>query len=41
MDECDQLIVVRKANIYFDGNGMGRSAILDNNSKVTLGIMQP
>lgn len=41
MNNFNQVTVVKKANIYFDGNVTSRTVILEDNSKVTLGIMQP
>lgn len=40
MDKFTNVTVIKKANLYFDGNVSSRTAILADGSKVTLGIMQ-
>ncbi|MCM3135453.1 pyrimidine/purine nucleoside phosphorylase [Paenibacillus polysaccharolyticus] len=41
MSQFDQVSVVKKANIYYDGQVTSRTVILGDGSKVTLGIMLP
>ena len=41
MTEFNGVTVVKKANIYFDGNVTSRSVIFPDGSKKTLGIMLP
>ncbi|CAI6082420.1 Pyrimidine/purine nucleoside phosphorylase [Paenibacillus sp. JJ-100] len=41
MSQLDQVSVVKKANIYYDGQVTSRTVILGDGSKVTLGIMLP
>jgi len=41
MDQFDQVSIVKKANIYFEGKVTSRTVIFDNGEKKTLGIMMP
>ncbi|MEZ5278315.1 MAG: pyrimidine/purine nucleoside phosphorylase [Opitutaceae bacterium] len=41
MTEFNNVSVVRKANVYFDGKVTSRSVIFPDGSKKTLGIMLP
>lgn len=41
MSQFDNVSVVRKANIYFDGQVTSRSVIFQDGSRKTLGIMLP
>jgi hypothetical protein len=41
MSEFKNVIIVKKANIYFDGNVTSRTVLFDDGSKKTLGIMLP
>lgn len=41
MSEFNNVTVVKKANVYFDGNVTSRTIIFQDGSKKTLGIMQP
>lgn len=41
MDEFDNVKVVKKANIYFDGKVTSRTVHFSNGEKKTLGIMLP
>lgn len=41
MSEFDNVRVVRKANVYFDGAVTSRTVIFSDGAKKTLGIMQP
>lgn len=41
MSEIQQATIVKKANIYFEGKVTSRTVILENGTKVTLGIMLP
>lgn len=41
MSEFKGVTVVREANIYFDGGVASRTVIFPDNSKKTLGLMQP
>ncbi|MCC3381855.1 pyrimidine/purine nucleoside phosphorylase [Paenibacillus farraposensis] len=41
MLQFDGVSVVKKANIYYDGQVTSRTVILGDGSKVTLGIMLP
>ncbi|MBP3950449.1 pyrimidine/purine nucleoside phosphorylase [Bacillus suaedae] len=41
MSEFQQATIVKKANIYFEGKVTSRTVILENGTKVTLGIMLP
>ncbi|MBE7897402.1 pyrimidine/purine nucleoside phosphorylase [Paenibacillus polymyxa] len=41
MTQFDGVSVVKKANVYYDGQVTSRTVILGDGSKVTLGIMLP
>jgi uncharacterized protein YaiE (UPF0345 family) len=41
MANFDQVTVVKKANIYFDGKVTSRTVLFPDGSKKTLGIMMP
>ncbi|MBF0236229.1 MAG: pyrimidine/purine nucleoside phosphorylase [SAR324 cluster bacterium] len=41
MSEFKSVTVIKKANIYFDGNVTSRSVVFPDGSKKTLGIMLP
>ncbi len=41
MNEFNDVTIVKKANIYFDGKVTSRSVIFPDGSKKTLGIMLP
>ncbi|WP_028589646.1 pyrimidine/purine nucleoside phosphorylase [Paenibacillus massiliensis] len=41
MGQFDNVSVIKKANIYYDGQVTSRTVILQDGSKVTLGIMLP
>lgn len=41
MSEFKNVTIVKKANVYFDGNVTSRSVIFPDGSKKTLGIMLP
>jgi uncharacterized protein YaiE (UPF0345 family) len=41
MSEFSDVTVVKKANVYFNGNVVSRSLIFKDGSRKTLGIMQP
>ncbi len=41
MDEFKGVTVVRRANIYFEGNVTSRTVLFEDGSKKTLGIMLP
>lgn len=41
MSEFNNVSVVKKANVYFDGNVTSRTIIFADGSKKTLGIMMP
>ncbi len=41
MLEFNNVTVIKKANIYFDGNVTSRTVIFNDGSKKTLGIMMP
>lgn len=41
MSEFNNVSVVKKANVYFDGKVTSRTVIFPDGSKKTLGIMQP
>ncbi|MEJ2696487.1 MAG: pyrimidine/purine nucleoside phosphorylase [Candidatus Sulfobium sp.] len=40
-EEFKNVTVVKKANVYFDGNVTSRTVLFEDGSKKTLGIMQP
>lgn len=41
MDRFDNVTVVKKANVYFDGKVTSRTVIFNDGEKRTLGIMMP
>ena len=41
MDEFKDVRVVKKANVYFDGNVTSRTVFFGDGSKKTLGVMLP
>lgn len=41
MDQFDNVSVIKKANVYFDGKVTSRAVIFENGEKKTLGIMLP
>ena len=41
MSQFDNVSVVRKANIYFDGQVTSRTVIFQDGSRKTLGVMLP
>ncbi len=41
MSEFNQVTIVKKANIYFDGNVTSRTVLFADGTKKTLGIMLP
>jgi uncharacterized protein YaiE (UPF0345 family) len=41
MNEFKNVTVIRKANVYFDGNVTSRTLLFADGTKKTLGIMQP
>lgn len=41
MSEFNQVTIVKKANIYFDGNVTSRTVLFGDGTKKTLGIMLP
>lgn len=41
MSEFNNVTVVKKANIYFNGNVVSRTVLFPDGTKKTLGIMQP
>jgi len=41
MSQFNNVSVVKKANVYFDGKVTSRAVIFEDGSKVTLGIMLP
>ncbi len=41
MSQLDNVTVVKKANVYFDGKVTSRTVILEDGEKKTLGIMMP
>jgi len=41
MSQFENVTVVKKANVYFDGGVTSRTVVLQDGSKKTLGIMQP
>ncbi|MHB8170771.1 MAG: pyrimidine/purine nucleoside phosphorylase [Thermincolia bacterium] len=41
MSQFDNVTVVKKANIYFDGKVTSRTVLFTDGSKKTLGIMMP
>ncbi|WEK55095.1 MAG: pyrimidine/purine nucleoside phosphorylase [Candidatus Cohnella colombiensis] len=41
MSQFDKVSVVKKANVYFEGKVTSRAVILEDGTKITLGIMLP
>ena len=41
MDKFDNVSVIKKANVFFDGMVTSRTIYLEDGSKKTLGIIQP
>ncbi|BBI32081.1 pyrimidine/purine nucleoside phosphorylase [Cohnella abietis] len=41
MPQFNNVSVVKKANVYFDGKVTSRAVILEDGTKITLGIMLP
>jgi len=41
MSEFENVTIVKKANVYFDGQVVSRTVIFADGSKKTLGFMQP
>ena len=41
MNEFDNVTIVKKANIYFDGKVTSRTVIFENGERKTLGILLP
>ena len=41
MDNFDNVTVVKKANVYFDGKVTSRTVLFESGEKKTLGIMMP
>lgn len=41
MNQFNQVSIIKKANIYFDGKVTSRSVLFEDGSRKTLGIMQP
>lgn len=41
MDRFDNVTVIKKSNVYFDGKVTSRTVIFDGGEKKTLGIMMP
>jgi uncharacterized protein YaiE (UPF0345 family) len=41
MSEFNNVTVIKKANVYFDGKVVSRTVVFADGSKKTLGIMQP
>ena len=41
MDQFDQVSVIKKANVYFDGKVTSRTVVFADGEKKTLGIMMP
>jgi uncharacterized protein YaiE (UPF0345 family) len=41
MSEFNNVTVVRKANVYFDGKVTSRSVVFEDGTKKTLGFMMP
>lgn len=41
MDRFENVTIVKKANIYFDGKVTSRTVLFDSGEKKTLGIMMP
>ena len=41
MSQLENVTLVKQANVYFDGKVTSRTALLQDGSKITLGIMLP
>lgn len=41
MNEFNNVTIIKKANVYFEGNVTSRAVIFENGEKKTLGIMMP
>jgi len=41
MDQFENVVIVKKANIYFDGKVTSRTVLFPDGTKKTLGIMLP
>lgn len=41
MDQFDNVTVIKKANVYFEGKVTSRTVVFDDGEKKTLGIMMP
>lgn len=41
MEKFENITIVKKANIYYEGKVTSRTVIFDNGEKKTLGIMMP
>jgi len=41
MSEFKNVTVVKEANVYFDGKVVSRTVLFPDNTKKTLGVMQP
>ncbi len=41
MQRFDNVTVIKKANVYFEGNVVSRTVLFADGSKKTLGFMQP
>lgn len=41
MSQFNNVSVVKKANVYFEGKVTSRTVVLEDGSKVTLGVMLP
>lgn len=41
MDKFENVSIVKKANVYFEGKVTSRTVLFDNGEKKTLGIMMP
>jgi uncharacterized protein YaiE (UPF0345 family) len=41
MSEFNNVTVIKKANVYFDGKVVSRTVVFADGSKKTLGILQP
>ena len=41
MSEFNKVTIIKKANVYFDGNVTSRTVVFEGGTKKTLGIMMP
>lgn len=41
MDQFDNVTIIKKANVFFDGKVTSRTVVLQDGEKKTLGIMMP